>query len=93
MDWFADEHQALGQFRKMRINCIGERQVRHGAALIDGHFMGILVHHTDQKVSSVLRGGFCSGLAFEELGNHIVFVPPTIVPGAGECDLSRHRLP
>src|ERR1700691_1447427 len=89
----AHEDQALGQFSEMRIDGVGERQVRHGTTLIDGHFMRILVHHANEKVSGVLVGGFGGGLTLEHFGNDVVFVPPTIIPGAGECNFSIHGLP
>src|SRR5580704_4664745 len=77
----------------MGIDCIGQRQVRHGPALINGHFVRILVHHANQKMSRILVGRFGSWLTFQESGNHVVLVPPAIVPGTGECDLSIYCLP
>src|ERR1022692_37025 len=77
----------------MWIDCVGERQVRHGATLVDRHFMRIFVDHADQEVSGVLVGGMGSGLPFRELRNYVMFVPPAIIPGTGERHFSIHCLP
>ena len=51
------------------------------------------MHHADQEVSSVLIGRFGSGLPFRKLRNYVRFVPPAIIPGAGECDFAISCLP
>ena len=77
----------------MWINGVGERQVRHGTALVDRHLMGIFVHHADQKVSGVLIGRLGSGLPFRKLRNYVMLMPPAIIPGTGERDFSISCLP
>jgi len=89
----AHKDQAFGQLGKMRIDPVGERQVRQGAALVDRHFMRIFVDHADQEVSGVLIGRPGSGLPFRQRRNYVMFVSPAIIPGAGKGDLSIHCLP
>src|SRR5271163_773199 len=44
-------------------------------------------------MSGVLIGGLGGGQAFRERGNYVRFVPPAIIPGAGELDFSVSGLP
>ena len=58
------EDEFLRQFRKLRIERNGQREVGHRPAFVDRHFVRILVHHADQKMRGILVGWFGGGLAF-----------------------------
>ncbi len=46
-----------------------------------------------EEVSGIFLGWLGGGLAFGQLRNHVMFVPPAVIPGAGEGDLAISRLP
>jgi hypothetical protein len=92
-DASAHENKLLRQFRKFRIDRNGERQVGHGAALVDRYLVGVLAHLADQEMSRVLVGSFGRGLAFRQGRDNEGLMPPAVIPRAREGHLAEALLP
>ncbi len=81
------------QFGELRIDRDGQRQVGHGAAFVDRHLVGKLVHLANQEVSRVFVCGLGGGRTFRQGWDDKGFVPPAIVPGAGKGHFAVTLLP
>ena len=78
----AHEHQFLRQGSELRVQRNGQRQVGHGAALVNRHFVRIFVHHPHQEMRRVFIGWLGGWRPFRQRRHHEWFVPPALVPGA-----------
>ena len=63
----AHEHQFFCEAGEFRIERNGQREIGHGAALVNRYFVRKLVHHADHEMSGIFVAGLGVGLAFRHV--------------------------